>query len=160
MGFTTDDIKRKTRIHFSPVDYNNQIKITMEPVTLINEELEDVNVFGLQDVEVGFIEYNNTGYIVLKLDAADSISKITSVDLDYNITPSVNESIDHPVVVEIYEESALTTRCYSSLSDGHPFEGSISLSTPSASLYVKVTLDKINNTTPVIKGITVGIELE
>jgi hypothetical protein len=151
------NINSRTRLHFTPVDYGNQVRFTISPVELLNSEMETVGVFGVQDIDVGFIEYSSTGYIVIELEHGTTISAITSVTADYSITPSTDESVTNPFVLEIFEDSGLNTRCYSSTLDGHPFTGSISISTSTTSLYAKVTMKKINNTTPVLRSITVGI---
>lgn len=151
------NIDHRTRLHFTPVDYNNQIKFTMTPVTLLDTESNSIDVFGMQDIEVGFIEYNNSSVTVVKLDSSNTITNITSVALSYTITPTVDEKISNPVILELFEDSGLTTSCYSSITNAHPYTGSIALATPSTSLYARITLKKINNTTPVVKELTIGI---
>jgi hypothetical protein len=151
----TSPLDKKTRLHFSPSDYNNQIRFIMTPVSLLDSNGDAVKVFGMQDLDVSFIEYNNSGSFVIKLDASGNITSIKTVDVDYSITPSIDETIDNPLVVEVFEDAGLTTRCYSNLTHAHPYDGSISLSTSTSSLWVRVTMNRINNTTPVVNNITI-----
>jgi len=161
-NFSSTD--RRRRWHFSPVDYNNQVDITITPADLLDSAGNSVKVFGLQDVDVSLIEYVSSSDFIIKLSAApgDTISAITYVYLEYTISPSIREAniddTDRPVILRIYEDAALTTRVYSNLIYAHPYTGSISLGTPSNSIWAKVNLQSINSTTPVVRSITVRYE--
>jgi len=158
-GFTSTNSRR--RYHFSPVDYAGQIRFVMAPALLNDTNGNPSAIFGMQDIDISLIEYSNSSSFVVRLDSApgNTISNITYVDSTYTISPSVTETAineyDRPVVIEIFEDSNLTTRVYSNLINGHPFSGSLSLATPSSSVWVKYTLRKINSTTPVVRDITV-----
>lgn len=159
-GFTETNVR--TRYYFTPIDYGNQVDLTMVPVALRNNNGNDSMVYGMQDIDVSLIEFVDSSSFVVKLNGADgtTITNITYVNLEYTISPTItNESSmstgDRPVVIQIYEDSGLTTQVYSNILYNHSYTGSISLSTPSSSIWVKISLKKINSTTPVVTALTV-----
>jgi len=158
-GFTPTNSRR--RYHFSPVDYAGQIRYVMTPALLNDTNGNPAAIFGMQDTDISLIEYSDTSSFVVRLDSApgNTISNITYVDSTYTISPSVSESTmneyERPVVIEIFEDSGLTTRVYSSLINGHPYAGILPLATPSSSVWVRYTLRRVNSTTPVVRDITV-----
>ena len=133
----------------------------MIPTTLTDSNGTTVRVYGMQNLDVGLIEYVDSSSFVVGLESSDgtTITNLTYAYLNYEINPSVSESNlsdgDRPVIIEIYEDSSLTTRVYSNLVYAHPYTGSIALNTTSNHVWCRITLKKINNSTPVIKELTV-----
>jgi len=84
--------------------------------------------------------------------------ELTYVSSTYSIRPSITESRlatdDRPVVIEIYEDAGLSTLLYSNLVHGHTYSGSIATSGAISTVYLKLTLRKVNSTTPVFNDIT------
>lgn len=159
-GFT--DVTNRRRFHFTPVDYGNQIDLTMVPVALKDSDGAGCMVFGIQNIDVSLIEYVDSSTFVVKLNAAagNTITNITYVNLSYTISPTItNESSissgDRPVVLQIYEDAALTTQVYSNIIYTHSYTGSIGMTTPGSTIWCKVTLRKINATTPVVTALTI-----
>lgn len=159
-GFT--DVTNRKRFHFTPIDYGNQIDLTMVPVALKDSNGVGCMVFGIQDIDVSLIEYVDNSEFVVMLNAAagTTITNITYVNLSYTISPAItNESSisssDRPVLLQIYEDAGLTTQVYSNIIYNHSYTGSIGMTTPGSTIWAKVTLRKINSTTPVVTGLTI-----
>jgi len=156
-NFTAHSGRR--RHHFTTSAYNNQVEVTVRPGTLQSNGGQ-VRIFGLNNIDVGLIEYVSESFFIVRLDAADgtTITNLTHVELDYSISPTPNEEgisdASRPVVLQVYEDSGLTALVYSNLVSAHAFNGSIALGTPGASLWAKVTMRKINSTTPVVRALT------
>jgi hypothetical protein len=155
--------------HFEAVDVNDQITIRMETTTtMLNLNGDSVFPYGFQIVDLGFIDFLTTAYGVVRLNASDpGFSTLTSFDADVAINTIDSSTITDHVRFQIYNDmqadwdnpSAIAL-VYDSDTDTYPYSSDLpSIDTesggPVESLYVKVTLNKVVNTTPVIRGMTI-----
>jgi len=164
-GFSEKSIR--SMFHFQGIDVSNQFLVDLR-----NEGSAMTNIYGgsaypvgLQIMDIGFVDFDTTGYTVMKLDAgAVSASYLTSLtaDLELNIS-GAGSPIDYTRIQVFHAEqgdwASPGAADYDSNTDTYPHTRSIPQvdvrdgASPVASLWVKVTLTKTSNTTPVLKGI-------
>lgn len=151
-------------MHLTPREFNNTIKITFNVIN-------GLNVMGFTSIDVGSIDYmNNTNTVYIKFDNVPEVDhnnvSITSIrpvgiDLDFYADGVVDDNYNS-FISEISLVTSPTTNPNSSLSipKKRGYQGintsnaSFSVSQPSGpnALYLKVVMNEVNLTTPVIRG--------
>jgi hypothetical protein len=155
--------------HFESVNVNNRIIIQMDVLdTLLNVNGTSVYPYGFQVVDVGFIDFLNTGYGVLKMHASSpGFSTLVSFNADIAINTIETSTITDHVRFQIYNAGqsdwaspSAGDLVYDSDTDTYPYTSDLTAidvesgGSPVDDLYVKVTLNKVANTTPVLRGAT------
>lgn len=161
--------KDRVIYYFESVEVSDQVTFELiTSTTMNNTNGNPVFPYGLQIADVGFVDLIDTAYAVVRMHSSNpGFSTLTSFDTDAVINSIEATTLTDFVRYEIFNAEqadwtapSLAARVYDSDKDTYPYTTDLpSLNVESGGsavpkLYVKMTLTKVSNTTPVIRGIT------
>ena len=161
--------KDRSIYYFESVEVSDQITIELvTSTTMNNTNGNPVYPYGLQIADVGFVDLIDTAYSVVRLKSSSpGFSTMTSFDTDTVINTIEGTPVTDYVRFEIFKVEQVDwtspsagDRVYDSDKDTYPYTTDLpSLNVefgggPVDSLFVKMTLNKVANTTPVVRGMT------
>jgi len=154
---TDNSHRRPLRMHISPVDFNNQLRIVMSPT-----KVNDGYVYGLSDIDVQYAEYYPNGHFYhdIKIpEAADGyvIDNITSFEAYYSMDSTIAQTeygTNPPIQFQLMTNSS-STAVYDSTTDVYPLTTSdtaVAGLDGETVIRLKTTMRNTNGATPVLKG--------
>lgn len=167
-GFPGGGITTKRMIHTEGVDISNQVRLTLRNNSSGLSDLGSNTVYpvGLQILDVGYIDFSSSGYAVVDFSVPGSgASYLTSLAATMSLNVSTGEVVSDYVRIQVFNSSQadwgspVDTPVYDSWSDTYPHTTDLSQvdvrdgGSPVSNLYVKFTLTKVGDTTPVVRKI-------
>jgi hypothetical protein len=168
-GFTEQLIS--WRYHFKAVDVLNGIDVELsdinEPIQLVNLSGEGKYVYGMSNLMIQYAEHQSTSWAVTQM-SADSIEFITSLEASAELNTGDGTPVTDAVRIQVYtgdqadwENPSGGDLVYDSNVDAYPYDSS---QTPIdtkvggvgvGSIWVKWLLTRVQDTTPVVRGIRI-----
>ncbi len=156
--------------YFESVEVDDQVLVQIEvDTTMLNINGDSVFPYGLQILDVGFVDLYDTAYAVVQMKStAPGFSTLTSFDSDFSInTIDAVVPTDH-LRFEIYNVDqsdwtapSASNKVYDSDTEAFPYttdQPTIDVQSGGSeveNLFVKIILNKVSNTTPVVNGLTI-----
>jgi len=153
----------RAMIHFSSRDYADQIRLKLGPSSVLaNLALENKQVFGLQSLDVGLLEYQDQAEHVFRLDAGGVITQLKSFDASYLLqTPDAGDYsqfdkdyIWFEIFTDVPVKGSAEGRIYDSRVNEYPLDSNVSVGGSVSTLYVRVGMLRVANTTPTVSALT------
>ena len=140
--------------------FNNAVCLVPEPVEFGNGfevviGTNSGNHIGMSHLDIGYTTYAESGSAVWKLTDSNGIASLDKVFLDAAV-PTGFGLYTFPYTLEISKNATFTEIIYDSTTMDLPYAGSSISVGDATDIYVRLTLRRIHDTTPVVRGLGIA----
>ena len=154
-------------LHFYARDYDNQVRVRVRPSDALLYSLDSnpYRLIGIQNMDVGFIEYQSQGEIVTVHQGASTISAITGFEASYGLNTADagdysaydKNYIWWEIFTERPTQGSTQGKVYDSRTNVYPLTSSssaIPITASTTRLYVRSNFVRVSSTTPTLNSLT------